>query len=198
MPFWKRKKDPEVEAARAAAEATLPAGWSLKDSDREIFSVPRGQVYTYAIPAVGPAGETALVIAVGEANAYGHFARFMRGDLEVAEGWAVPVPPLDEKRMEAYLSVRNADDPDVLAAKQELDAALPSGWELFMSDRERYAFPNGYLETWAVAAGGPGDEAELVMGLGEAGGFRQLARRLRGELEIADAWAPPMEGLTRR
>ncbi|MBW3594042.1 MAG: hypothetical protein KY391_00580 [Actinobacteria bacterium] len=198
MPFWKRKIDPEVAAARARAEAALPAGWRIYRSDREQFDVPKGRVITYGICAAGPSGETALVVAVGEANSYRHFERFMRGHLDVAEGWSVPLVDIEPNKPYGSFHVRHEDDADVIAAKQELDDALPDGWELYDSDRERYFFPSGYLETWAVTARGPGDEGMLVMGLGEAGGFRQLAKALRRELPTADAWAPPMQYLTAR
>ena len=199
MPFWKRKIDPEEEAARTEAEATLRPGWSIHRVDLETFSVPTGRVETYGVCASGPGGESALVIAVGKLNAYRQFARFMQGEFEVTEGWAVPIPPLDDGHgRDPIFTVRHDDDPEVVAAKEDLDAALPPGWKLFYSDRERYSFPGAYLETWAVAAKGPGNKGELVMGLGEAGGFRQLARRLRGELEITEAWAAPMQYLTKR
>lgn len=173
----------------------MPAGWSIYRSDREMFRVPAGRVITYGICAVGPAQETALVIAVGEANAYRHFARFMSGGFEVSEGWAVPLDAVDPREPHAHFGISADDDPDVIAAKRELDESLPPGWEPFDSDRERYFFPSGRIETWAIAASGPGGEGALAMGLGEAGGLRQVARFFRGELEIADAWAPPMERL---
>ena len=198
MPFWKRKVDPEEEAARAEAEATLPAGWSIHRVDLETFTVPLGRVETYGVCASGPDDQHKLVIAVGKSNAYLQFARFMRGEFDVADGWAVPLPPLNDEPRTRVFSVRHEDDPEVVAAKEEADAALPSGWELFNSDRERYFFPGGYLETWAVVASGSDGDAELVMGVGEAGGLRQLARRMRGELEIAEAWAAPMEHFTQR
>ena len=198
VPFWKRKVDPEEEAARAQAEAVLPGGWQIHRVDLETFSVPRGRVETYGICASGPPGENTLVIAVGKLNAYRQFVRYMNGDFEAAEGWAVPIPPLEGRARDSYFSVRHRDDPEVIAAKEEVDDALPTGWELFYSDRERYFFPGGYLETWAVSARGPAEEGELVMGLGEAGGLRQMARRLRGELETAEAWAPSMASFTLR
>ena len=66
MPFWKR--DPELQAARAEAEASLPPGWKIYRSDSERFRVPAGHITTYGICAVGPSDQTSLVIAVGEAN----------------------------------------------------------------------------------------------------------------------------------
>ena len=121
MPFWKRKTDPEVEAARAGAEAALPPGWSIHRSDRETFSLPTGRVTTYGISAGGPAGEKALVLAVGEANAYRHFARLMRGELDTAEGWAIPLDNIEAFKTHGLFDIIDDDDPDVLAAKQELD-----------------------------------------------------------------------------
>ena len=197
MPFWKKKVDPEEEAARAEAEATLPPGWSIHRADLETFRASQGYVTTYGICAAGPDG-SALVIAVGKANAYHQFARFMHKELDVAEGWAVPVPATEGREWPVSFSLRHEDDPEVVSAKEELDEALPPGWEVLDSDRERYFFPGGYVETWAVTARGPNNETELVMGLGEAGGLRQLAKRLRGELEVTEAWAVPMEYFTQR
>ena len=195
MPFWKR--DPELQAARAEAEASLPPGWKIYRSDSERFRVPAGHITTYGICATGPSDQHSLVIAVGEANAYRHFARHMRGGLDFADGWAIPLTNIRPAKPAAIFALGD-EDPDVLAAKQELDQSLPQGWEPYDIDRERYFFPGGYLETYAVAARGPGDEAALVMGVGKAGGLRTLAKRLRGELEIADAWAAPMDTFTPR
>ncbi len=193
MPFWKRKTDPEVEAARASAEAALPPGWSIHRSDRETFLVPTGNVITYGISAGGPAGQKALVLAVGEANAYRHLVRLMRGELDTAEGWAVPLDNIEpfKTRTHGHFDIIDDDDPDVIAAKQELDEALPSGWDLYDTNKETYFFPEGFIETCAASARSSGGETILVMGLGEAGAFRQLVRALRGELAQADAWAPP-------
>ena len=195
MPLWGRKTDPELDAARAEAEAALPPGWEIYRSDLESFRVPGGVVKTYGICATGPGDESALVIAVGEANAYRHFARHMRGELESADGWAVPLTDVEPRRASVSVSVE-VDDAPAAAAKRELDEALPPGWDLYDLDRERYSFPSHYIETYAVAVAGPADERELVVGVGKAGALRQMARRLRGELDVADAWAPPMQHRT--
>ena len=66
MPFWKPKPpDPEVEAARAEAEAALRSGWQIYRVDDESFRVPKGRVKTFGVIATGPGGEPALVVAVG-------------------------------------------------------------------------------------------------------------------------------------
>ena len=200
MAFWKREQepDPDLVAAQAEAEGALASGWEIYRSDSERFRVPSGRVMTYGICAVGPADETALVIAVGEANAYRQFARFMRGELSVAEGWSVPLTTIDPKPPRGVVVSLDEGDPAIAAAKREIDASLPRGWALFDVDRERYFFPSVYLETAAAAVQGTAGEEELVMGLGEAGALHQMARRLRGELEVADAWVPPMEHRTPR
>lgn len=198
MPFWRRKTDPELDAARAEAEAALPPGWQIHRSDLESFRVPTGVVETYGICAVGPGDESALVVAVGEANAYRHFARHVRGELDVADGWAVPLAAVAPRRpLRVSVSVE-VDDEAAVAARLELEEALPPGWVVYDVDRERYSFPLHYLETYAVAVGGPAGESELVVAVGKAGALRQMARRLRGELDVADAWAPPMQHRTPR
>ena len=193
MAFWKRKQDPDLEMARAEAEASLPSGWEIYRSDRERFRLPSKVVETYGICAAGPGGETALVIAVGEANAYRQFVRFMRGGLSVTEGWSVPLTTVDAKPQRGFSVDMDEGDPAVAAAKREFDESLPEGWSLFELDRERYFFPSASLQTAALAVRGPAGEEELVMGIGEAGALHQMARRLRGELEVAEAWAPPMK-----
>ena len=122
----------------------------------------------------------------------------MRGELDFADGWAIPLTDIRPANPGAIFALADEEDTDVIAAKGELDEALPAGWKPYDIDRERYFFPGGYLETYAAAARGPGDEAALVMGIDKAGGLRTLARWLRGELEIADAWAAPMDTFTPR
>ena len=46
------------------------------------------------------------------------------------------------------------------------------------------------MTAWAVSAVGPSGKAALAMGIGEANAIRQLARVLRGELGVSEAWAP--------
>ena len=196
MPFWRRKPkevDPQLEAARAEAEASLPPGWQIYRSDRERFSVPQGRVTTYAISAVGPTDERALVIAVGEPNAYRQLARLMRGELEPSEAWSVPLDDFEVTKSYGHFDLIKDEDPNVIAAKRELDASVPSGWELYDTDREDYRFPSGSVDTCAASAVSVSGDVHLVMGLGEAGAFLHLARALRGELEITEAWAVPVE-----
>jgi hypothetical protein len=82
----------ELEAATREASEALPAGWKLLDfADREIYTVPGAKIVTYSVAAHGPNGEVEMVIAVGEANAYRQLARRLRGELEMAEGWAPPL-----------------------------------------------------------------------------------------------------------
>ena len=46
------------------------------------------------------------------------------------------------------------------------------------------------VAAWAVSAVGRSGEAAMAMGIGEANAIRQLARVLRGDLAVSDAWAP--------
>ena len=147
---------------------------------------------TYAAAARGPDDEAALVVAVGKANAYRQLVRRLAGELEVAEGWAPPVPPLPPEPVEHDFLGPYDDEPEVRQALDELNRALPEGWQLYEADLERFRLPGRKLETYGVSAVGPGGEAVLVLGVGEAGAYRQLTRKLRGELEITDAWAPPL------
>ena len=191
MPFWKRtpKVNPEVEAAVAEATAALPAGWHIDYADYESFQSPRGNIRTYGVLALGPGGEATLVVGVGEANAHLQLARYLRGEFEQEEGWAPPLPRVERGRPRKF-RLNYPDDPDVIAAHREVEAALPPGWTLFACDRERYKYPGDQLEAFGVSAVGPADEAELVVALGESNALRQLRRRLEGELETAEGWAP--------
>jgi hypothetical protein len=85
---------------------------------------------------------------------------------------------------------------EIEVAEREAAAALPDGWELDSPDGERFRLPGAPLQTYALAAGEPGEEAVLVVAVGKANAYRQLARRLRGELESAEAWAPPVPPLS--
>lgn len=182
----------EVELAEQEAAAALPEGWELGLPDGERFRLPGGFVQTYAVTAEGPGDEATLVVAVGKANAYRQLVRRLRGELDVAEGWAPPVPPLPPDPVETEFLGPYGNEPEVREALDELVRALPEGWQLYEADRERFRLPGRKLETFGVSAVGPGGEAALAVGVGEAGAYRQLARRLRGELEVTDAWAPPL------
>ena len=187
-----REEEHEVEIAEQDARAALPDGWELETPDRERFRLPGGKVETYAVGASGAGGDAVLVVAVGEANAYRQLVRSLRGDLEVAEGWAPPVPSLSAEPVEDEFLGPHGDDPEVTQALDELAQALPEGWKLYDVDRERFSLPDRKVETYGVSAVGPGGQAALVLAVEEANAYRQLARRLRGELEVADAWAPPL------
>lgn len=193
MPFWKRKLDPEVEAAKTEAENALPPGSQIHVVDPEWFWVPAGKVVTYGISAYGPARDKALVVAVGEANAYRQLTRLMRGDLQKSESWAVPLDAVERKERNATGTVWDEENPEVVAARAALEAELTSGWRVFFTDREKFRFPDGHIKVFAVSVAGPAGEGELVLGLNEAHAYEQMIRRLRGELEPAAAWAPTLE-----
>ena len=76
--------------ARAEVEAALPEGWELVGTDKESFGFVDVDVVVFGALATGPAGDHAVAIAVDEAGAYRHLARRLRGELDVAEGWAPP------------------------------------------------------------------------------------------------------------
>ncbi|MDP9067871.1 MAG: hypothetical protein M3N53_05935, partial [Actinomycetota bacterium] len=135
MPFWKRKLDPELEVAKTEAENALPPGWEIHVVDPESFWVPAGKVVTYGISAYSPAGEKALVVAVGEVNAYRQLTRLMRGELEKTESWAVPLGPPERKEKNFTGMVWDEENPEVVAARSALEAELPSDWSVFFTDR---------------------------------------------------------------
>ena len=197
MPFWKRKLDPELDVAKTEAADALPPGWQIHVVDPEWFWVPAGKVVTYGISAYGPAGEKALVIAVGEVNAYRQLRRLMRGDLEKTESWAVPLGVPESKTRSATGMVWDEGNPEVIAARSALEAELPSGWSVFFTDREKFRFPDGHIKVFAVSVAGPAGEGELVLGLDEAHAYEQMIRRLRGDLDTAEGWAPRLEGFVK-
>ncbi len=197
MPFWRRKPDPapelkkaEIDAARREAEAALPSGWRLEYSDYEAFSLPGGRLETYGILAMGPADERLLVVGVGEANSYRQLVRHLHGDLPAADAWAPPLDAVTGKPSGARFEMYRESDPDARTALAELQAGLPEGWALFAIDRERYLLRGSQLETFGVAAHNSFGDAALAIALTEADAYRQLLRRVRGELEVSEGWVP--------
>jgi hypothetical protein len=47
-----------------------------------------GKVAAWAVSAVGPSGEAAMAMGIGEANAIRQLAGVLRGELAVSEAWA--------------------------------------------------------------------------------------------------------------
>ena len=93
-PFWRQgeeERDPELEAARADAEAALPDGWQLVGTDRESFSWLEPNVTVHGALASGPGSQHAVALALTEAEAYRQLARRLRDELEVSDGWAPPL-----------------------------------------------------------------------------------------------------------
>jgi hypothetical protein len=84
------------------------------------------------------------------------------------------------------------DSPEAREARR----ALPHGWELRPPDHERFRLPGQEVVTYSIGASGPAGEAFVVVGLGEEGAYRQVARKLRGELEETDGWVPQIPPAT--
>jgi hypothetical protein len=89
----------------------------------------------------------------------------------------------------------SAEDVELELAREEAQGALPEGWRLGDTDREHYQTGEHGFNSWAAFAAGPGGEVAAAVALTEADALRQLARRLRGELEVSDGWAPPLTGV---
>ena len=71
-----------------------------------------------------------------------------------------------------------------------MDEQLPEGWTVTGTDREKYSVGGAKVAAWAASAVGPSGEAVMAMGIGEANAILQLVRALRGDLAVAEAWAP--------
>jgi hypothetical protein len=93
------------------------------------------------------------------------------------------------------------DDPNLAAARTDAEGALAEGWKLSEEDREGFLLSGPRtqiaLDVWAAAAEGPNGELELAVACDKAGAYLALARRLRGDLEETDAWAPPLRYIER-
>lgn len=170
----------------------LPEGWTIAGTDREVFRLGEADVVTWAAMADGPGGSAMAVVASeDESDAVRALHRRVVGELPPTEGWALPTTAgaaLDPQG--AMFFADDEDDPEVRRAIQEAQAALPDGWVLYESDREKYSVGGQHVATWAVVAVGPRGETAMAMGIGEANAIRQLSRLLRGELAVSDAWAP--------
>jgi hypothetical protein len=89
----------------------------------------------------------------------------------------------------------SAEDVELALASEEAEAALPEGWRLGDTDREHYMTGEHGFNSWAAFAAGPAGEVVAAVALTESEALHQLARRLRGELEVTDGWAPPLTGV---
>jgi hypothetical protein len=82
--------------------------------------------------------------------------------------------------------------PAVSQARSEVEQELPSGWRIVECDRERFSAGDHSMDVWGAFAEGPGGEVAVAVALTQAEAYRQLARRLRGDLDVSDGWAPPL------
>jgi PAS domain-containing protein len=186
-------EDDDAEVAEQEAIAALGEGWEFELPDPERFRLPGAVVDTYGVAAHRDGRDAALVVAVGKANAFRQLIRRVRGDLQPAEAWAPPLPLLGEPEPDHCRGPYDEKDAEVEAALRDAVAALPDGWQMYDVDRERFRVAGRKLEVFGVSAVGAGGDGALVLAVGEANAYRQLARRLRGELEPTDVWAPPLE-----
>ena len=183
-----------VPAARTEAYRALAPEWQLQKADDDGWNVPGGWIRTWAASAIGPGREVQMAIALGHAEAYRALARRLRGELPVTEAWAPPVPPGKRGLLGRLLYADRGEpheDPEVEAARQEVLAALPPGWRFDGTSSDTHGVPGAKLTPHAAVAAGPDGEVAMAMSLDEPSALRHLARRLRGELEVTDAWAPP-------
>jgi hypothetical protein len=85
-----------------------------------------------------------------------------------------------------------ARSPDVALARNEAEQALPPGWKIVEADFENFSAGDHSLDVWGAFAEGPGGELAVAVALTQADAYRQLARRLRGDLDVNEGWAPPL------
>ena len=198
MPWFRKKVDPNVEAAKQEVKAVMPPGWELRDwGDSERFSLPEARITVWGAWASGD-GKYAIAFGRDEADAYRQVAARLQGRLEKRIAWRPPMEwhePKPTSQKEPGFHPYDLTEEDEVA-RRELDAALPDGWVLWDSDRERFSMPDYKLESWAMSAMGPSGEMILTMGIGLAGSLRALRDALEGRLEEAPYWAPDFpEGL---
>ena len=192
MRWFRRKPDPEVEAARAELESVLPPGWTIDRSDRERFSLfQRGLVVWAAWASCEAEHRYAIAFGRSEADAFRQVARRLRRELEPTLSWRPPIAWSEKDPRSTGLDFRIfAPDQDYSGSLADLKASLPVGWDLYFCDRERFAMPGHTLETHGCSAKGPEGEAIFTMGIGADGSLRALQDALEGRLAEASAWAP--------
>jgi hypothetical protein len=84
--------------------------------------------------------------------------------------------------------------PDVSLARGEAEEELPEGWKIVEADFENFSAGDHSMDVWGAFAEGPGGELAVAVAGTQAEAYRQLARRLRGDLEVSEGWAPPIAG----
>jgi hypothetical protein len=85
--------------------------------------------------------------------------------------------------------------PAVSQARTEAEQELPDGWKIAEADHENFSAGDHSLSVWGAFAEGPGGEVAVAVGLTQEKAYRQLARRLRGDLDVSEGWAPPLTGV---
>lgn len=185
--------DDDAEVAEQEAASILGEEWEFELPDPERFRLPGAVVDTYTVAAHRDGKDAALVVAIGKANAFRQLIRRVHGDLQPAESWAPPLPLLGEPEPDHFIGPYDDKDPEVEAALRDVVAALPEGWQMYDVDRERFRVAGRKIEVFAVSAVGAGGDGALVLAIGEATAYRHLARRVRGELETTEAWAPLLD-----
>lgn len=79
--------------------------------------------------------------------------------------------------------------------RQEAVAGLPEGWSISHADRERYGTGRDGIEAYGVVATGPAGERVVGLALTKTGAYEMAKDAARGEIDEADAWAPPVADL---
>ncbi len=191
MPWFRKRIDPNVTLARQEIEAVLPPGWQFHRTDSERFSLPEGRITVWGAWAHGD-GKYAIAFGRDEVDSIRQVAARLRGELEKTVAWR---PPMEWHEAKPTLQKEPSFHPYDLteedeAALRELKVAVPPGWQLWDSDRERFFMPGHTLESWACSAMGPSGQKILTMGIGLGGSLRALKDALEGNLQESPYWAP--------
>jgi hypothetical protein len=85
-----------------------------------------------------------------------------------------------------------ARSPEVEMARGEAEQALPAAWKIVEADYENFSAGDHSMDVWGAFAEGPAGEVAVAVAVTQAEAYRQLARVLRGDLDVNDGWAPPV------
>ena len=77
-------------------------------------------------------------------------------------------------------------------ARGEAEQALPAAWKIVEADYENFSAGDHSMDVWGAFAEGPAGEVAVAVAVTQAEAYRQLARVLRGDLDVNDGWAPPV------